>query len=88
MPNHFKLAGNFPDADNMLQVGGGLVKGNGGKWTPTGIGIHERIFGDVFPRKFLLIETSVPEPNGLVLMGLGLPGALAFARRGRKSAVA
>jgi hypothetical protein len=88
-PNQFKLAGNFPDAGNVLQVGGGLVKGDGGKWTPTGIGIHERIFGDVFPRKFLLIETpQLPEPTSLVLMGLGLAGVLAFARLRRRSAIA
>src|SRR4051794_29062863 len=60
-PAQFKLVGDFPDAQDTLVVSGGPVKGNGGKWTPTGIGIHERIFGDVFGngvgRQFILRES-------------------------------
>jgi hypothetical protein len=87
-PNQFKLAGGFPESGKVLLLTGGPIDGNGGKWTPTGLGIHERIFGDTFPRKFELIESPLtPEPTSLILMGLGVALTLGYARLRRKSAV-
>jgi hypothetical protein len=96
----FKLSGNFPesqgaDPKNIVPLlFTGSLKGDGSDspWTPTGIGIHERTFGDAFKggkgRVFELIETfSVPEPSTFILVGLSL-ATLGCAYRRSKAAAA
>jgi hypothetical protein len=92
----FKLSGNFPDGAAGPVNFTGSLKGDGSDspWTPKGIGIHERIFGDVFNakekvgRQFQLIETfSTPEPSSFILLGLGV-ATVGYAWRRRKSATA
>jgi hypothetical protein len=84
--------GNFPTPppDTLSFTGGPLDSGK--SFTATGLGIHERTFGDRNPsdsgtigRKFILKESfvSAPEPSSLILMVLGGAGSLAFARRFR-----
>jgi hypothetical protein len=92
--NQFKLAGAFPNRKAGPLTFTGFLKGDGtdSPWTPTGIGIHERIFGDVFNedlkigRQFKLVETPlfVPEPSSLIAFALGA-ATVGYAWLRRKS---
>jgi len=82
-----------PPPDTLTFTGGPLESSK--SFTATGLGIHERTFGDRNPdnpaigfgRKFILRESfaSAPEPSSLILMVLGGAGALTYAWRCRRS---
>lgn len=87
--NHFgflnSLAGDDENENETNNSNGnhfGFANGNGSKFTFSMSSFHNGVkFGLANPRTPNIETTPNPEPTGMLLLGTGLAGAAAFARR-------